>query len=383
MILPPKTIGVLGGGQLGRMFAMEAKRMGYRIWTLDPESDSPCGQIADGQVQAQFDDVNAAQELADRCDIITYEFENISGAIVEFLEQRGKQVSPSSLVLKITQNRLFEKEFLRDHQIPVTEFYKIQTRQDLEVAKEKIGFPSVLKTIFGGYDGKGQIVIRDQKEAEEAFQVLEEISSGRMLVWEKYVPFVKELGIICSRNGLGEVVTFPISENIHRENILYYSLVPARISREVEVRLIEIAKTIANTLNIVGTFCVETFLLKDGTVMVNEIAPRPHNCGHYTLDACVTSQFEQQVRAICDLPLGSTQLLSPVAMVNLLGEGVGNDLVGVDEVLRDRNVKLHLYGKRVAKAKRKMGHLTVLADSVEEAQERALSALKKLRWGTG
>ncbi len=381
MILPPKTLGVLGGGQLGRMFAMEAKRMGYQVWTLDPEPDSPCGQIADGQVQAQFDDVNAAQELAGRCDILTYEFENIGVAVVEALEQSGKQVSPRSLVLKITQNRLLEKEFLRDHQIPVTDFCKIQTLQDMEAAGEMIGFPSVLKTIFGGYDGKGQIVIRNKKEAEEAFQALEKISGGRMLVWEKYVPFVKELGIICSRNRVGEVVTFPIAENTHRENILHLSLVPARITQETTVRLIEIAKTIAHTLNIVGTFCVETFLLKDGTVMVNEIAPRPHNCGHYTLDACVTSQFEQQVRAICDLPLGSTQLLSPAAMVNLLGAGIGNDLNGLEEVLQDPNVKFHLYGKKVAKAKRKMGHLTVLADSVEQAQERALSAHKKLRWG--
>lgn len=381
MILPRSTIGVLGGGQLGRMFAMEAKRMGYRVWTLDPEPDSPCGQIADGQVQAPFDDLDAAQELADRSDILTYEFENIDVAVVEALERGGKQVSPSSLVLKIAQNRLLEKEFLRDHQIPVTDFYKIQTLKDIDVAREKIGFPSVLKTIFGGYDGKGQIVIQNQKEAEGAFQVLEEISRGRTLVWEKFVPFVKELGIICSRNKAGEVVTFPISENTHRDNILHLSLVPARISQEVEARLIEIAKAIAGALNIIGTFCVETFLLKDGSVMVNEIAPRPHNCGHYTLDACVTSQFEQQLRAICNLPLGSTRLLSPVAMVNLLGEGTGNDLIGLEEALRDPNVKLHLYGKKEAKAKRKMGHLTVLADNVEEALSRVLSAHKKLRWG--
>lgn len=381
MIPPQSTIGVLGGGQLGRMFAMEAKRMGYRVWTLDPEPDSPCGQIADGQVQASFDDMAAAQELADRSDIITYEFENVAVAVVEALERKGKEVSPSSQVLKITQNRLLEKEFLRDHQIPVTDFHEIKNLKDIDIASGKVGFPAVLKTIFGGYDGKGQIVIQNQKEGERAFLVLEEISGGRTLVWEKYVPFVKELGIICSRNKAGELVTFPISENTHRENILHLSLVPARISREVEIKLIEIAKAIAVRLQIVGTFCVETFLLGDGSVMVNEIAPRPHNCGHYTLDACVTSQFEQQARAICDLPLGSTRLLSPVAMVNLLGEGTGNDLLGLEEILRDPDMKLHLYGKKEAKAKRKMGHLTVLAGSVEEALERALSAHKKLRWG--
>ncbi len=380
MILPPKTIGVLGGGQLGRMFAMEAKRMGYRIWTLDPEPDSPCGQIADGQIQASFDDIGAAQELANRCDILTYEFENIGVAMVEALERGGKEVSPSSLVLKITQNRLLEKEFLRNHHIPVTDFYEVRSLSDIVPAGRKIGFPSVLKTIFGGYDGKGQIVIQNEKEAEEAFQALEKLSQGKALVWEKYVPFVKELGVICSRNKAGEIATFPISENIHRDNILHLSSVPARIGQEVEDRLIEIAKLIAGALNIIGTFCVETFLLKDGSVMVNEIAPRVHNCGHYTLDACLTSQFEQHVRAICDLPLGSIQLLSPVAMVNILGEGNGNELIGVEEVLRDSNVKLHLYGKKVAKAKRKMGHLTALAGSVEEAIERALSAHKKLRW---
>lgn len=380
MILPPKTIGVLGGGQLGRMFAMEAKRMGYRIWTLDPEPDSPCGQIADGQIQAQFDDVPAALELASHCDLITYEFENVSVRAVEALEQHEKMVFPGSQVLKITQNRLLEKEFLRDHQIPVTDFCKIETLQDLKTAGGMIGYPAVLKTIFGGYDGKGQIVIQNEKEAEEAFQILEEISQGKTLVWEKFVPFVKELGIICSRNKAGEMATFPLAENIHRENILHLSSVPARIDRQVEERLIEIARVIAEALHIIGTFCVETFLLKDGRVMVNEIAPRVHNCGHYTLDACVTSQFEQHVRAICGLPLGSTQLLSPVAMVNLLGEGNGNELIGVEEALRDPGVKLHLYGKKVAKAKRKMGHLTALAGSVEEAIEQALSAHKKLRW---
>ncbi len=380
MILPRSTIGVLGGGQLGRMFAMEAKRMGYRVWTLDPEPDSPCGQIADGQIQASFDDIGAAQELADRCDIITYEFENIDVAVVEALEREGREVSPSSQVLRITQNRLLEKEFLGHHQIPVTDFYEVRNPSDIVTAGSKIGFPSVLKTIFGGYDGKGQIVIQNEKDAEEAFQVLEEISGGKTLVWEKYVPFVKELGIICSRNRAGEVATFPIAENTHRENILHLSSVPARIGQEVEDRLIEIGKVIAEALHIVGTFCVETFLLKDGSVMVNEIAPRVHNCGHYTLDACLTSQFEQHARAICDLPLGSTRLLSPVAMVNLLGEGNGNELIGPEDALRDPNVKLHLYGKKVAKAKRKMGHLTALAINVEEAIDRALSAHKKLRW---
>ncbi|MCX8118394.1 MAG: 5-(carboxyamino)imidazole ribonucleotide synthase [Desulfobacterota bacterium] len=380
MILPPKTIGVLGGGQLGRMFAMEAKRMGYRIWTLDPEPDSPCGQVADGQVQAPFDDLAAAQELASHCDLITYEFENVHVRVVEGLEQAGKEVSPGSRVLEVTQNRLLEKNFLRSHQIPVTGFCKIETLKDLEVARETVGLPAVLKTIFGGYDGKGQIVIQNEQEAEEAFHRLEELSQGKALVWEKFVPFVKELGIICSRNKAGQVVTFPIAENVHRENILHLSSVPARIGRDVEDRLIEIAVKIAEALQIVGTFCVETFLLEDGKVMVNEIAPRVHNCGHYTLDACVTSQFEQHLRAICDLPLGSTELLSPVAMVNLLGEGNGNELIGVEEALRDPKVKLHLYGKKVAKAKRKMGHLTALAGSAEEAIERALSAHKKLRW---
>ncbi len=380
MILPPAIIGVLGGGQLGRMFTMEAKRMGYRVWTLDPEPDSPCGQIADGQIEAPFDDVEAVLKLAEKCAILTYEFENVNVTSVEAIEQSGKIVSPSSRVLKITQNRLLEKEFLRDHQIPVTDFWKIETLKDIEIAGKEIGFPSVLKTTSGGYDGKGQIVIQTQKEAEEAFQVLEKISEGKRLVWEKYVPFVKELGIICSRNRAGEAITFPIAENTHKENILHLSLVPARIGGKVEERLNEIARIIAESLQIVGTFCVETFLLEDGSVIVNEIAPRVHNCGHYTLDACLTSQFEQHLRAICDLPLGSTQLLSPVAMVSLLGEGKGNELAGVEAALQDPNVKLHLYGKKVAKAKRKMGHLTAVADTVEEAVERALTAHQKLRW---
>ncbi len=381
MILPGATIGILGGGQLGRMLAFEARRMGYEVWTLDPTPDSPCGQIASGQIVAPFDDLEAVLRLAERCDVITYEFENVVVGVVEGLEARGKRVYPGSHVLRVAQNRLREKEFFRNQGIGVADFSRIEELSDIREACEKIGFPSVLKTISGGYDGKGQVVIRDADEAVSGFRALKALIGEGTLIWERYVPFTKELGIICVRSAGGEVVTYPVSENTHRENILHLSIVPAAVPERVAGEVVRMARTIAERIGLVGTMGVELFLLEDERILVNEIAPRPHNCGHYTLDACIISQFEQQLRAVCGLPLGSTKLLSPVAMVNLLGEGTGNHLIGIEEAFKDPQVKLHLYGKTEAMAKRKMGHLTALGKDQEEATNRALAARAKLRWG--
>ena len=378
IIGPGSTIGILGGGQLGRMLAMEAKKMGYRVVTLDPAPDSPCGQVADEQIVASFDDVEAAVTLGGKCDVITYEFENVALSVVERLE-KIQMVHPGSHVLRFTQNRAVEKSLLRELNIGVTDFDVIRGQDELERAGEHIGLPAVLKTTRGGYNGKGQYVVKDRGQALSAYQHLKMLSVEE-LIWERFVPFVKEVSVICARTSSGELASYPVAENIHHDNILYMSIVPARISPATEKKAKEIAETIASRLGVVGVIGIEMFLMEDGSLLVNEIAPRPHNSGHYTLDACQASQFEQQLRAICGLPLASTALLSPIVMINILGEGSGNRLDGVEQALKDPNIKLHLYGKREAKAKRKMGHLCALAESVPEAIQRAEKAKGKLRW---
>ena len=381
--MPPAfTLGILGGGQLGRMMALAARRLGCRVWTLDPGADPPCAQAADGHIRAPFGDARAALRLARRCDALTCEFENVPAAVLEALERAGRTVHPGSAGLRTAQDRLVEKRFLRGLGIPVADYREILRREDLGAAEREIGFPAVLKTARGGYDGKGQAVARCRAQAAAAFARLGG-GRGAPLVWERLVPFVKELGAVCARNAAGAFAMFPPAENVHRGGILRLTLAPARISRETELRLRSLARRIADGLSLTGTFCVETFLLADGTLLVNEIAPRPHNCGHYTLDACATSQFEQHVRAVCGLPLGSTRLLSPAAMVNILGTGAGDALTGVARALAEPSVKLHLYGKREARAGRKMGHLTALGGSAAAARRRALAAGGELAWARG
>ncbi|MCL0057843.1 5-(carboxyamino)imidazole ribonucleotide synthase, partial [Dehalococcoidales bacterium] len=313
--------------------------------------------------------------LAGKCEVITYEFENVAVSVVEQLE-KIQTVHPGSHVLRFTQNRVAEKSRLLELKIKVADFEVIKDQNDLERAVEHIGLPAVLKTTSGGYNGKGQYVVKDRDQALTGYKHL-----NSEVIWERFVPFAKEVSVICARTSGGEVVSYPVAENIHRDNILYMSIVPARISPAEERKAKEIAETIASELGVVGVIGVEMFLMEDGSLLVNEIAPRPHNSGHYTLDACHASQFEQQLRAICGLPLASTALLSPVVMINILGEGSGNKLNGVEQALNDPNIKLHLYGKIEAKAKRKMGHLCALAENVSEAIRRAEKARGKLRWG--
>jgi 5-(carboxyamino)imidazole ribonucleotide synthase len=377
MILPGSTIGMLGGGQLGRMSTFKAKQMGYNVVVLDPAPHCPCGQVADQQIVAQFDDETALRQLAAACDVITYEFENVAVQAVELLESWGKRVWPDSHALRISQHRWAEKEFLRRSGVGVADFFKVAARADLAVAAEQIGFPGLLKTVTGGYDGKGQVLLHNDAQAEQAFDTL----NRPALIWEKQVPFVKELSVICARNQQGEVVTYPATENIHVDNILDISLAPAEVPASVQVEAKRVAGIIAEKLNLVGVCGVEMFLLPDETILVNELAPRPHNSGHYTIDACRCSQFEQHIRAICDLPLGSTELEHYAAMVNLLGTGTGNNLAGLENVLQNSRVCFHLYGKQRAAARRKMGHVTALSDgSVQEALAWALEAREKLRW---
>lgn len=374
LIKPGATIGILGGGQLGRMIALAGRAMGYRFITMDPTEDAPCGQTADRQIVARYDDVEAAMQLAAVSDVISYEFENVDAQVAEVLESQA-YVPQGSRLLRITQNRIREKTAIQEMGIPVAPFRVVASLADLKEAVRELGLPAVMKTATGGYDGKGQWVLKREEELEEAFETL--AKAGTELIVEQFVPFELELSVIAARNPDGELAVFPTAENIHQDNILHLTIVPARVSEEVRERAEKIARMIVDKLDVVGLLAIEMFLTADGQLFVNELAPRPHNSGHYTMEACVTSQFEQHVRAVCNLPLGSTELLSPVVMVNILGEHLQPVLDRVDEL--PRSAKLHLYGKAESKEKRKMGHLNVLAPSVDEA----LHLIDKLEiWST-
>ena len=370
-----RTIGILGGGQLGRMLALEAKRMGYRVVTLEPFPDSPTGQVADEQLVAAYDDLRAIGELGARSDIVTYEFENIPLESVLALEADRRLVDPNAAVLRITQERILEKTFVRECGIPTADFAPVRDRDEFEAALANIGFPAVLKTTMGGYDGKGQWVVRDRAAAEAAI----EEARGRALIWERLIPFDRELSIIATRDQDGQVVTFPVSENVHDHGVLSMTIVPGRIARDIAARAHAYAQTIATRLGIIGTFCVE-FFQAGNDLLVNEIAPRVHNSGHYSIDATQISQYELHVRAICGLPLVEPKLFAPAVMVNILGTGEGDRLDGVKEILRDPNLKLHMYGKTNAALRRKMAHFTVLGDSVDDAIVRAERARAALHW---
>lgn len=364
VIKPGETIGLLGGGQLGRMIALAGRAMGYRFVTMDPAPDSPSGQVSDYQIVAAFNHVEAAKELAERSQVITYEFENVDAQVAEVLETNA-HVPQGSRLLRITQHRIREKTAIQSLGIPVAPFRAIHRVEDVREAVEEFGFPVVMKTATGGYDGKGQWVIREKDQIDQAFEELSR--TGAELIVEKFIRFQLELSVVAARNLSGAVATFPVSHNIHVDNILHLSMVPAPIDTEIAARAEKIAGEIADKLEVVGLIAVEMFLTEDGELYVNELAPRPHNSGHFTMDACVTSQFEQHVRAICNLPLGSTKLLSPVVMVNILGEHLEQVMNQADKL--PPTFKLHLYGKKEAQAKRKMGHINVIADSVAEALE--------------
>jgi 5-(carboxyamino)imidazole ribonucleotide synthase len=367
IILPGSTIGVLGGGQLGRMLALAGSHMGYRFATLDPTPDSPLGQVAAKQITAGYGDAEAARALARMSDVITYEFENVDAAVADMLE-RESYVPQGSRLLYTTQHRLREKRAIEAAGAPVAPYAEIGSLSELEAAVERFGTPCVLKTATGGYDGKGQWVIRSAEECGEAYASLNR--AGTELVLEQFIRFEREISAIAARSPRGEVKVFPIAENIHIDNILHLSIVPARTTDAVLKRAEELAVKIAEALDVIGLIAVEMFLTPEGELYVNELAPRPHNSGHYTMEACKTSQFEQHVRAVCNLPLGSAELLTPVVMVNVLGEHMEpllNWLGRQKEESRDVSVKVHLYGKAEAKHKRKMGHVNLLTDAPEKA----------------
>ncbi|HEY0829034.1 MAG TPA: 5-(carboxyamino)imidazole ribonucleotide synthase [Bacilli bacterium] len=370
-IIPPgSTIGVLGGGQLGRMMALAGRAMGYRFVTLDPAVDSPCGQVADEQIVAAYNDAGAARMLARKSDVITYEFENVNAEVADMLMQESYVPQGSKLLFK-TQNRLREKAAIEEAGVKVAPYKKIHSEEHLREAVIQFGTPCVLKTAMGGYDGKGQWVIRSIDEVTEAYETLSKAQTD--LVLEQFIQFELELSVIAARSPEGEIKVFPVAENIHVDNILHLSIVPARISAEIAEQAEKLAAQIALSMNVFGLIAVEMFLTREGELFVNELAPRPHNSGHYTMDACLTSQFEQHVRAICNLPLSATSLLTPVVMVNILGEHVdpalqwlANDSTA-DEQTHGFTAKVHLYGKKEAKAKRKMGHINLLTPDIEAA----------------
>ncbi|GAA0362388.1 5-(carboxyamino)imidazole ribonucleotide synthase [Bacillus horti] len=344
------------------MIANEAREIGYRIITLDPTPDSPCGQLADEQILGAFDDLAAAQQLAQKADVITYEFENISPEIAKELEQHS-HLPQGYQLLYTTQNRVREKRAIEAAGVKVAPYAVIESYTDLVQATNKLGYPCVLKTTEGGYDGKGQLVLHSAEDLELAKQLLKE--AQMTLILEAFVPYVKEISVIVARNGRGDVQTFPVAENIHQENILHVSIAPARITLDYQDQARQLALQLAQHVELVGLLAIEMFVLENGEIYVNELAPRPHNSGHYTQQGCYTSQFEQHVRAVCNLPLGSTELLHPTVMVNILGEHV--EPVREKMAHFDPAIKTHFYGKKEAKVKRKMGHLNVSKGSIADS----------------
>lgn len=367
-----KRIGIIGGGQLGKMMVLDAKRLGFYVVTLDPTENCPSHSISDEHMIAAFDDAHAIAQLAEKVDVITYEFEHIGVEALKIVENGGHTVYPTVHSLEIIQNKYTQKNTLLEKNIPVPPFVQINTVADILNAGERFGYPMMLKACTGGYDGKGNAVVKSIETAQEAYSML---GAGKLpLMIERFVPFVMEISVLACRGIDGGIVVYPVGENIHVDSILDETLVPARISESCTKKAMDLAHEVMEIFHGVGMFCVEMFVTKDEDVLINEVAPRPHNSGHYTIEGCLTSQFEQHIRAITGLPFGDVTLRCPTVMRNLLGEPGydGNTLVeGVELAYSRPNVKVHIYGKETTKPMRKMGHLTVIAATLEQAQKDA------------
>ena len=373
---PGSTIGIIGGGQLGRMLAIAARQMDYKTVVLDPDSNCPAGQVADRVIRSDYSDLKASSELAALTDVVTYEFENVDADSVSSAEKH-KPVRPSSSVLRTTQNRLHEKKALLQAGIPVANFRKVDSLRDLEDAASVLGYPMVLKTATEGYDGKGQSIIDGERDLAISY---DQLSARNVdLIVEQFVSFKAEVSTICARTIDGMTATFDPAENIHRNHILDTSIVPARIDESMTDKARIIATDIAEKLDVIGLIAVEMFVTQENDILVNELAPRPHNSGHYTMDGCDTSQFEQLVRILAGMPITLPKLHSPTVMVNLLGE-IWEDTDGNPDwqrALELPGVSLHLYGKSAARVGRKMGHINVVAETVEEALYIAVEARER------
>jgi 5-(carboxyamino)imidazole ribonucleotide synthase len=372
--LPGATIGLMGSGQLGRMFSMAARRMGYRVHVFSPEKDTPAGQCADREVTGAYEDESAVRSFARDVDLLTFEFENIPRQTIDWCSAEC-EVRPASSILHTAQNRLREKDFLTAAGIPVAPYRAVRSASDLTAAVRDIKTPAILKSAAFGYDGKGQRLIKEPFDLDEIWSD----RPGDELILERAIDFEKEVSVIVARGPDGSMATFPVCENIHRNHILDITVVPARVSTEVEKSAADLARAIAEKMDLIGLLAVEMFLRPDGTLLVNELAPRPHNSGHWTIEGCATSQFEQHVRAVCGLPLGWTEILRPSAMANLLGDLWQGGEPNWSAALEVQGVHLHLYGKHQPRPRRKMGHLTAIAaipEAAIEAVTRARDALE-------
>lgn len=352
------------------MFAISARRMGYRVHTYSPDYDSPTGQVSDVEIAAPYEDLDHVRRFAQGVRVVTFEFENVPSATAEVCAASGP-VRPAGAVLHTTQHRLREKTFLHQAGLPHTEFRHVQSIEELRTGLDELGYPAILKTAGFGYDGKGQRRINTAAEIEAAWEFV----GHQEAVLEAFVDFACELSVVAARGVDGAFVHYGAVENEHHNHILDVTIAPARVDQKIAAEAVEIARAVLETLDVVGVLCVEFFLTKDGRLLINELAPRPHNSGHFSFDACITSQFEQQLRAVCGLPLGSTEQMRPAAMANLLGDiWKGSAEPDWSRVFSDPRVKLHLYGKLAARPGRKMGHLTAMADTVEQAVAAVRSA---------
>jgi len=375
-----KKIGIIGGGQLGKMMILEAKKMGFYITVLDPAENCPCHSISNEHIVADFDDRNAIKLLASKSDVVTYEFEHIDYLELIRLENEGKKVYPTAESLKIIQNKLTQKKAMAENLIPVADFIDIKSEREIYAAGRTFGYPFILKTCTGGYDGKGNAFVENSKAIPAAFKLL---GNGKIpLMAEKLVNFVMEISVLACRAIDGSIVVYPVGDNRHIDNILHETVVPASISNKTADNAMIIAKKVMEVFDGIGMFCVEMFVTENGDVIVNEVAPRPHNSGHYSIEGCVTSQFENHIRAITGLPLGTTKLIHPTVMINLLAEknAYGEAIViGAEDALKTDGVKLHIYGKKTVSPRRKMGHITASANTLEEALKNAELAFSKIK----
>jgi len=375
-----KTIGIIGGGQLGKMSILEGKKLGLSFIMLDPSAECPASSIVDQQIVENYFNEEKIRELADKSDVLTYEFEHINADYLITLEAEGYKIYPSPTTLKMVQDKFEQKTFLNNKNIPTPRFTEVDSVESIISGVEDYGYPLVLKSCKGGYDGKGNYLIRSKEDIQSAFKKLEG-DSERLMV-EEFVPFVMEISALVARGINGKMVIYPLAENIHEDNILINTIVPARINKLVEDKAKALALKTMEYLEGVGVFCIEMFVTKEGDVLINEIAPRTHNSGHYTIEACRTSQFNQHLRAILELPLGSTELLKPAVMLNILGEEgyEGNTkVIGLEEVLEINQCNVHLYGKKETMPKRKMGHVTILEEDLNKAIEISKKVQKTLR----
>lgn len=369
-------IGIVGGGQLGRMMGLAAKSMGFTVVVIDPTKNSPAGQVVGEEITAEYSDATATKKLAKISDYITVEIEHIDTDTLQELVDQGAKINPSPKTISIIKNKFGQKEFLKKNNIAVAPFVAVETKEDILKAAKKFGYPFLLKARFDAYDGRGNALIRNQKDIDEALEKF----GDRKLYIEQFVPFEKELAIMVARSTKGNIVSYPVVETFHKNNICHIVIAPAQVDEKTQKKAKQLGEKVMKQLKGAGVFGIEMFLTKDGKVLINEIAPRVHNSGHYTTEACATSQFEQHIRAITGLPLGNPAMIVPAAvMINILGERNGPvDVKGLDKALAIPNVFVHIYGKKDTKIERKMGHITVIGESIEECLKKAKKARKLL-----